>query len=155
MCTFCLIHGYVSALESRFFGIVIGLYSSGILIDYLCSPQRQSIVHILLFNTPRFLQQVSNYHIFFFAWERPCRLLSRSHVGLIVFRVFFILFSASTNVELTVQQNRQNYLPRSSSAGMTSPVSHARPLSHHHSSALRATDRITGPQPVDVSPMIE
>lgn len=76
------------------------------------------------------------------------------------------LFSASTQVELTVQQrplfiNSSNPnltlpplpLPTMNSSTVSpvtpcSSVTPSRPLHHHHSAPAR--DRITGPQPVDV-----
>lgn len=78
----------------------------------------------------------------------------------------FILFTASTQVELTVQQrplfiNSSNpnltlpslplptmNSPTLSSVSSCSSITPSRPLHHHHSAPAR--DRITGPQPVDV-----
>ncbi|KAK6619066.1 hypothetical protein RUM44_003448 [Polyplax serrata] len=57
------------------------------------------------------------------------------------------LIRASADVELTVRQNCRNQLPRGSIVSMSSSP-HLRPI-HSHSSTGR-TDRITGPQPVDV-----
>jgi len=79
-----------------------------------------------------------------------------------MFDLFFsYTLSASTQVELTVQQrplfknssNQSLTLPplplqmnvRHSSC---SPITPSRPIHHHHSAPAR--DRITGPQPVDV-----
>lgn len=80
--------------------------------------------------------------------------------------IIFILFTASTQVELTVQQrplfiNSSNpnltlpslplpamNSPTLSSVSSCSSVTPSRPLHHHHSAPAR--DRITGPQPVDV-----
>lgn len=81
------------------------------------------------------------------------------------------VFSASTQVELTVQQrplfiNSSNPnltlpplpLPTMNSSTVSpitqcSSVTPSRPLHHHHSAPAR--DRITGPQPVDVCILIQ
>lgn len=80
--------------------------------------------------------------------------------------MFVFYFSASTQVELTVQQ--RPLFVNSSNSNLTSsplplltmnptniptvtscnPITPSRPLHHHHSAPAR--DRITGPQPVDV-----